>query len=310
MWLTPENLPILDDMDATRLGDFLRTRRSQLSPADVGLPTYGDHRRVPGLRREELALLAGVSAAYYARLEQGQSSNASPEVLNAIARALRLDEAEQQHLHELASGARRLQAGRKPAPEKLTPAVRELLITLGDLPAVVLGRSSDVLAWNAVGHALFAGHLDILAPERPKQRPNMARLVFLDAHTRELYADWPAKARAVVATLRAASGHFPDDTLLRDLIGELSMTSAEFTAMWADHRVKAGGDTQYEMRHPLVGAMRVRQQTLRTGLDQTIVVATTEPDSPSHAAMSLLAHSVATGRGTARERRQQMPTHE
>jgi transcriptional regulator with XRE-family HTH domain len=298
-------------MDSRRLlGEFLQTRRSQLRPEDVGLPTYGDRRRVPGLRREELARLAGVSASYYSRLEQGQSSNASPEVLNAIARVLRLDEAEQRHLHELAGGARRRPAGRRPAPQRVTPAVRQLLTALGDVPAVVLGRSSDVLAWNEAGHALFAGHLDPAAPEQPKQRPNMARMVFLDAHTRELYADWPAKARAVVATLRTAAGIHPDDTLLRGLIGELSVASTEFTTMWADHRVKARGDAEYEMRHPLVGTMHVTQQTLRTELDQSIVVATTEAGSPSHAAMTLLAHSVATGRTTAAGRRQQAPAPE
>jgi transcriptional regulator with XRE-family HTH domain len=275
-----------------RLGEFLQTRRSQLRPEDVGLPAYGGRRRVPGLRREELALLAGVSASYYSRLEQGHSSNASPEVLNAIARVLRLDEAERRHLHELAGGTRRRPAG--PRPERLSSAVGQLLSAIGDVPAVVLGRGSDVLAWNRVGHALFAGHLGVEAPQRAKERPNMARLVFLDAHTRELYADWPAKARAVVATLRAASGRYPDDGLLSGLIGELSVKSAEFTAVWADHRVKAGGDAVYEMRHPLVGSMHVTQQALRTELDQSVVIATTEPGSPSQAAMTLLAHGVAT----------------
>jgi transcriptional regulator with XRE-family HTH domain len=275
-----------------RLGEFLQTRRSQLRPEDVGLPTYGGRRRVPGLRREELALLAGVSASYYSRLEQGHSSNASPEVLNAIARVLRLDETERRHLHELAGGSRRRPAGS--APERLTAAVGQLLGAIGDVPAVVLGRGSDVLAWNPVGHALFAGHLEPGAPLRAKERPNMARLVFLDAHTRELYADWPGKARAVVATLRAASGRYPDDGPLSGLIGELSVKSAEFTAMWADHRVKAGGDAVYEMRHPLVGSLHVTQQALRTELDQSVVIATTEPGSPSAAALTLLAHGVAT----------------
>src|SRR5690242_20571132 len=122
----------------------------------------------------------------------------------------------------------------------------------------------------------------------------MARLVFLDEHTRELYADWPAKARAVVATLRMASGHFPDDPLSARLVGELSMKSPQFAAMWADHRVKALGDAVYEMRHPLVGALTVTQQTLRTEHAQVLVVATTEPGSPSQTALTLLVHSTAT----------------
>lgn len=284
-----------------QLGEFLQTRRSQLRPEDVGVATYGGQRRVPGLRREELALLAGVSASYYSRLEQGQAPNASPEVLDALARALRLDDAERRHLHELASGGRRRGAGRRPVPERVSPVTRQLITVLGDVPMVVLGRRGDVLAWNTLGHALYAGHLDPDDPDTPRQRPNMARLVFLDAHTRDLYADWAAKARGVVATLRTASGRHPDDPLLAALLGELTVKSPEFAAMWADHRVKTGGDAVYEMRHPLVGTMQVTQQTLRTADDQAVVVATTEPDSPSHSAMTLLVHSVVTGRNSRRD---------
>jgi len=294
-------------MDAKRqLGEFLQTRRSQLRPQDVGLTTYGDRRRVPGLRREELALLAGVSASYYSRLEQGQSSNASPEVLDAIARALRLDEAEHRHLVALAAGTRRRGTGRRPAPERVTAAVRQLVAALGDVPVLVLGRHSDVLIWNAAGHALFAGHVDVAAPDQARRRPNMARLVFLDEHTRELYADWPAKARAVVATLRMTSGRHPDDPLLAGLVGELSVKSTQFAAMWADHRVKALGDAAYELRHPLVGALTVTQQTLRTEQEQALVVATTEPGSPSQAALTLLVHSAVTG-GVDHERPSDLP---
>ncbi|PTA44023.1 helix-turn-helix transcriptional regulator [Micromonospora sp. RP3T] len=282
-----------------QLGDFLRARRSQLRPEDTGVATYGERRRVRGLRREELALLAGVSVSYYSRLEQGQAGNASPEVLDALARALRLDDAERRHLTELAAGTRRRPAVRRPAPERVSPAVRQLVAALGDVPVVVLGRRADVLAWNSAGHALFAGHLTPEIPERPDRSPNMARLVFLDAHTRDLYTDWPTKARAVVATLRMASGQDPDDPLMAALVGELTLRSPEFAAMWADHRVKAGGGTVHRMCHPLVGAMDVTQQALRTEDGQTVVVATTEPGSASHAAMTLLVHSVATARAGA-----------
>lgn len=274
-------------MDAKRqLGDFLQARRAQLTPEAVGLPTYGDRRRVAGLRREELAQLAGVSASYYSRLEQGQSSNASPEVLDAIATALRLDDVERRHLHDLATGRRG--KGKFRRTERLTPAVEQLLAVLGDVPVVVLGRRSDVLTWNRAGHALFAGHVDFAG------RPNLARMVFLDPHTRELYADWPAKARAVVGTLRMASGEDPDDPALAALIGELTLKSPEFGRMWAAHRVKSGGEPVYEMRHPLVGPIRVTQQGLRTEQGHQIVVATTEAGSPSQAAMTLLLHSVTT----------------
>jgi transcriptional regulator with XRE-family HTH domain len=277
-----------------QLGEFLQTRRSQLTPEDVGLTTYGDRRRVAGLRREELALLAGVSASYYSRLEQGQSSNASAEVLDAIAAALRLDDTERRHLHDLSTGTRR--RSRRAAPERVTAAVHQLMAALGEVPALVLGRRGDVLAWNRAGHALFAGHLDVTGPQRAQTRPNMARLVFLDPHIRELYADWPAKARAVVGTLRMASGRHPDDPGLAALVGELTVGSPEFSRMWADHRVKSGGEPVYEMRHPLVGAMTVTQQSLHTEQGQNVVVATTQPGSPSHAAMTLLVHSVLTAR--------------
>lgn len=161
---------------------------------------YGTRRRVPGLRREELALLAGVSVAYYTRLEQGQSLNASDAVLTAIGRALRLDDDEQAHLRRLARPPHR---GRlRQHQERLRPATTTLLSSMGDTPAIVLGRHADILAWNRPAHALLAAHLDFDGPERP----NIARLVFLDPHTRDLYADWPAKARATVAYLRKAAG--------------------------------------------------------------------------------------------------------
>ena len=281
-------------MDSTRqLGEFLQTRRSQVRPAEVGLTGYGDRRRVPGLRREELAQLAGVSASYYARLEQGYSLNASPAVLDAIARALRLNEAERRHLYDLAAGSRARTSTRRSSPERMTSELTHLVEAMGETPVLVLGRHSDVLAWNRTGHALFAGHLDPTGPQRPRDRPNMARLVFLDPHTRDLYADWPAKARAVVGTLRLAAGQHPDDAAISALIGELSVRSSEFSDLWAAHRVKVGADATYEMRHPLVGVLTVTQQVLRTERGRSVVVTTTEPGSPSRAAMSLLAHSTA-----------------
>ncbi|MEK8225329.1 helix-turn-helix domain-containing protein [Oerskovia sp. M15] len=155
-----------------------------------------------GLRREELALLAGVSSSYYTRLEQGQSRNASPEVLDALATALRLDDAERAHLVRLANGRGRRHVARRPTPETVDPALAELLASLANVPALVMGRRSDVLAWNPLGHALLAGHLSPDGPEVAATRPNMATLVFVDADTRELYVDWRAKCRAVVGNLR------------------------------------------------------------------------------------------------------------
>ncbi|MBU2668051.1 helix-turn-helix transcriptional regulator [Actinoplanes bogorensis] len=280
-----------------RLGEFLQARRSQIRPEDVGLAGHLGRRRVPGLRREELAQLAGVSSSYYARLEQGFSLNASPQVLDAIGRALRLDEAELRHLHELAGGGRARTAPRRSPPERMTVALARMLEAMGETPAVVLGRFSDVLAWNPAGHALFAGHLDVTGPERPRERPNMARLVFLDPHTRELYADWPVKAKAVVGSLRRAAGQHPSDAALSALIGELTVSSAEFAEMWATYRVKGRGSLAYAMRHPLVGALTVTQHALQTEDGPSVVIATTEPGSPSRAAMALLIHSL-TGTAT------------
>ncbi|MFE1922214.1 helix-turn-helix domain-containing protein [Streptomyces asoensis] len=276
----------------TQLGDFLQARRSQLSPEDVGVPGYGERRRVPGLRREELALLAGVSASYYTRLEQGHAQGASPEVLDALAGALRLDESERRYLHGLAQVDRRRTRGRRPAPERVAPATRQLLDVMRDVPAIVLGRRTDVLAWNRLGHALFAGHLDPDAPGVPEQRPNMARLVFLDSHVRDLYADWPEKARAVVGNLRLVAARHPEDAALHTLLGELSAKSTEFGALWADHRIKACTVAAYEMRHPLVGPLSVVQQTLSSGPGPVVVVATTAAGSPSRAALALLAQAV------------------
>jgi transcriptional regulator with XRE-family HTH domain len=275
-----------------QLGDFLKARRSQLQPEDVGILTYGERRRVPGLRREELALLAGVSASYYTRLEQGQSSSASAEVLDALAVALRLDESARRHLHDLAKVDRRRPRNLGPVQESVTVAAGQLLAALADVPAIVLGRRADVLAWNRLGHALFAGHLDFGAPTTPAGRPNMARLVFLDSHTRELYTDWPGKARAVVGNLRLVAGGQPEDAALYALVGELTSKSAEFAAMWADHRVKACAVAGYEMRHPLVGTLTVLQQTLSSGPGPTVVVATTEPGSSSQAALTLLDQAI------------------
>lgn len=291
-----------DDRDAadekSELGRFLTTRRAQLQPADVGLRMYDERRRVPGLRREELAQLAGVSQAYYTRLEQGVSQGASPEVLDAIARALQLDETERGHLHDLAAASRARSARRvrKGGPEQLSDATRQLIASFGRTPVVVLGRRSDVLGWNRTGHALFAGHLDRESPEDPdpERRPNTARLVFRDAHTRELYGeDWPRKARDSVGRLRLAAGRHPDDPALAALIGELAMHSVEFASLWAEHKVRAWDIAAYRMHHPAVGVLEVTQQAMSVpaGRGQRLVAVTAHEGSSSQAALALLAHS-------------------
>ncbi|WP_043268017.1 helix-turn-helix transcriptional regulator [Streptomyces sp. CT34] len=274
----------------TELGDFLRTRRARLQPEDVGLVSYGARRRVPGLRREELAQLAGVSAAYYTRLEQGQSHNASEGVLDALARALRLSPDERAHLHQLSRPAR---TRRRPAVrhDRARPGVRQLLAALDGVPAVALGPRFEVLAWNRLGHALLAGHLDFDSPARPLDRPNTQRLFFLDPHTRELYPEREQEARRAVAALRVAAGRFPDDPQLTELIGELSMKSTEFSALWSRHAVSNCTFGTKRFHHPLVGALTLDFEMMQTpdGSGQGVLMYTAAEGSPSEAALRLLA---------------------
>jgi transcriptional regulator with XRE-family HTH domain len=280
---------------SSELGAFLQACRARVSPEDVELATYGERRRVAGLRREELALLAGVSASYYTRLEQGQSRNASPQVLDAIANALHLSSTERQHLHALVDAAGRKRAGRRPPVEQVDPDLLELLIALGDVPAIILGRRSDVLAWNLMGHALLAGHVDPESPAQPSRRPNMTELVFIDPHCRDLYVNWKAKAQAVVGNLRLVAGQHPDDPALESLIGRLVLSSPDFGSMWADQRVQACAAARYNLHHPLVGDLTVTQQSLRSiqTPDQTLVTCTVGPGSPSAEALALLSHLAA-----------------
>jgi transcriptional regulator with XRE-family HTH domain len=272
------------------LGDFLQARRARLRPEDVGLRDLGTRRRVAGLRREELAHLAGVSVSYYTRLEQGLSRGASAEVLEAIARALRLDDHEREHLERLADASRRAPRVRRPRPEKVADETRDLMRALDGVPALVLGRRTDVLAWNGLGHALLAGHLDPSSPEDPARRPNMSRMLFLDPHCHELYGDWKRKVRAVVGNLRIAVGRHPEDPLLAGLIGELTMKSPAFVELWGDHRVIPCDAASYELHHPVVGTVTVTQQTLAIARspEQSLIVCTTTGGSPDEEAIALL----------------------
>lgn len=272
------------------LGEFLQARRAQTRPEDIGVQDFGARRRVQGLRRDEVAQLAGVSVSYYTRLEQGISRGASPEVLEAIAGALQLDTHEREHLDRLAGAARRAPRPRRPRPEKVSDETRDLMRALDGTPALVLGRRTDVLAWNHLGHALLAGHVDRTDVDDVANRPNMSRMVFLDRHKRELYADWRRKARAVVGNLRIAVGRYPDDRDLAALIGELTMKSPEFVTMWGDHRITPCDAASYDLHHPVVGALTVTQQTLAIARSpgQSLIVVTTVAGSPSERALALL----------------------
>ncbi|NUS13646.1 MAG: helix-turn-helix domain-containing protein [Streptomyces sp.] len=272
----------------SELGDFLRSRRARLRPEDLGLPRYGGLRRVPGLRREELAQLAGVSVDHYVRLEQGRTLHFSEAVLDAVARALRLDPVERDHLHRLAR-PRPVPTCRPAAPQhpqQVRPGLRRLLDSAADVPAYVVGRGTDVLAWNALAAALVTDFGAL-----PPRERNMARLVFLDEGVRSLYADWRAKARDVTAYLRLDAGRRPDDPHTAALLRELSAASPEFREVWAEHHVwdKTHGGHLY--RHPVVGPLDLAFETLRLpdDPDQALVMHTVEARSPSAAALRLLA---------------------
>ncbi|MFD5916718.1 helix-turn-helix domain-containing protein [Kitasatospora sp. NPDC058201] len=277
----------------TELSEFLRSRRARLQPSDVGLPDYGGRRRVPGLRREELAQLAGVSTAYYVRLEQGHGENVSAAVLDAIARALRLSSAEREHLRRITKPARRRPGrGRSTRPQQIRPEFQQLLDAMESVPAYVLGRRLDVIAWNPLGNAL-AGDFAALPPEHR----NMAWQVFLDPAARELYLDWETKAADVVGILRLDAGRDPDDPRLTSLIGELSLKSGEFRRLWAAHDIRDKGHGTKELHHPVVGRLTLRYETLRPAeeSDQVLVAYHADPGSPSAESLRLLASWTATG---------------
>jgi transcriptional regulator with XRE-family HTH domain len=281
------------DQTATgALGEFLRSRRARLTPEDAGIVSYGA-RRVPGLRREELAQLAGVSATYYTRLEQGQSANASESVIEALARALELDDDERMHLHDLARPARAARS-RRARPDAARPSTVRLIEAMGDVPAVAMGRRTEVLAWNPLGHALLAGHVPFDAPSRPRERPNLTRMLFLDAHTRELYPRWAEEAARAVASLRLVAGRHRDDRELADLVGELSLASRAFSSLWSKHPVKSCLAGVKRLRHPEVGELELEFAVLLLPDDsgQRILTYTAAPGSPSDAALRLLAAPV------------------
>jgi transcriptional regulator with XRE-family HTH domain len=285
----------------TDLGEFLRTRRAGLRPEQLGLVDYGGRRRVPGLRREEVAQLAGVSVAYYTRLEQGHTDRASDAVLDAVARVLQLDGQARTHLHRLARGSGR-DRPRVRRPERLRAPVALMIESFGaaNVPALVIGRSTDVLGWNRLAHALLAGHLDFDAPTRQADRPNIARMVFLDPHIRELYPDWKRKCRDTVEDLRLVAGRYQEDSRLAEVVGELSMKSPEFTSLWNSHTVRACGHSTREFRHPLVGPLTLANELLVLPDDdgQRMALFNALPGSASEAALKLLAdlHHVETDR--------------
>lgn len=266
------------------LGTFLRSRRAALDPHQAGLPDDGRLRRVPGLRREELAQLAHVSVDYIVRLEQGRTRRVSRPVLDALADALGLAPDERDYLFTVADVAPATPARRPGLPE-VAPRLRQLLDTMPDVPAMVLNRRMDVLAWNRGIAALLTD----FGALRPAER-NLIRLTFLDDAVRALYADWPRAARECVAVLRMEAGRNPHDSALSALVGELSVRDPDFRTWWAGHDVRGPRQLTKTYHHPVAGTLTldVQQFSVDTHPDQQLVAYTAEPGSASHEALSFL----------------------
>lgn len=269
--------------------EFLTTRRAKVTPEDAGLPTFGDKRRVPGLRREEVALLAGVSADYYIRLERGNLAGVSEQVLDALARALRLDEAERTHLFDLARATTGPVRGSRRAPvSKVRPGVLRILETING-PAYVRNGRLDILAANPVAVALYGGVLDSLPV-------NLARFLFLDDRAPVLFAEWDDVADGAVAALRGEAGRNPHDKSLSDLVGELATRSPDFATRWAKHDVKLHRTAAKTLHSDLVGDVALTGEALDLPGDGLVVITyTAEPVSPAAEALRFLS-SWATSR--------------
>ncbi|MFE3451967.1 helix-turn-helix domain-containing protein [Nonomuraea sp. NPDC059194] len=281
---------------AKDIKDFLTTRRAKITPEQMGLPS-GARRRVPGLRREEVALLAGVSAEYYVQIERGHVTGVSDEVLHAIARALQLNDVETTHLFDLARAAT-VREGRRPARgrtagRQVPQGVQALMDAMVTAPAIVQNGHLDLLGANALGRALYSGVF-----ERASGRPNLARFVFLDDRAAEVFPEWDKAADVVAALLHVEAARSPYSKAVTQLIGDLATRSKEFRTRWSAHDVLAHQRGIKHFRHPVVGDLTLRFEALEiagaTGL--TLIGYTAEPGSPSHEALQLLASWTATER--------------
>jgi transcriptional regulator with XRE-family HTH domain len=268
------------------IGEYLRARRELILPEDVGVPDLSSHRRVPGLRREEVAMLAGVSSDYYVRLEQGRDQHPSEQVLDALARALQLDDDATAHLHTLATSPVRRRR-KRPRLEKVPAGILQLIASWDQTPAYVHGRYMDVLAANPLATAL--------TPYCSKGE-NLVRAAFLDPRVRDMYEDWERVTESTVSGLRALVGPEIDDPRLNELVGELSVRSDRFRQLWARHdvRPKRSGTTRID--HPLVGPLELSYEKLPIlGTDlQALVVYHAAPGSAAARALALLATTTAT----------------
>ena len=279
-------------MDArSEVREFLTSRRAKITPEQAGLRTFGGTRRVPGLRREEVALLAGVSVDYYTRLERGNLSGVSETVLEALARALQLDDAERAHLFDLARAMQATPRTRRPAPQRVRPGVQRMLDAMTAAPAFVRNGRLDILAANQLGFALYSEMY--VGPHRPA---NTARFVFLDPRAPSFYLDWDQVSHDAVGILRAEAGRNPYDRGLSDLVGELSTQSELFRTRWAAHNVRSHDTGSKRFHHPVVGELTLTFETMTLVADSelTMFAYTAEPGSKSEESLSLLASWAAT----------------
>jgi transcriptional regulator with XRE-family HTH domain len=279
--------------------DFLASRRAKLTPEQAGLPNFGGIRRVPGLRREEVSLLAGVSVEYYTRVERGSLAGVSDSVLEAIARALQLNEAEHEHLFNLARAAGPATRTRRQPAQGIHASVQRILDSMIGIPAFVRNGRLDIVACNDLGRALYSE-----AFEDPARPVNLARFAFLNRRSETLYPDWNGAADTSVAILHTEAGRNPFDKGLTELIGELSTRSEEFRKRWAQHNVRLHIGGVKTFRHPVVGDLEVHFDALELpaapGLTMTTYSA--EPGSPSEDGLRLLASWAATNKQVDQER--------
>ena len=277
--------------------EFLVSRRERISPAQAGLPAYGGgNRRVKGLRREEVALLAGVSIDYYVRMERGNLAGASDAVLDGIAGALQLDEAERAHLFDLARAAQPTPPRRRRAkPSGVTEGIQQVLDAITDAPAWIRNARHDMLAANRMARALYA---PLLAD--PRRPVNNARFIYLDPAARDFFTDWERAADDIAAMLRSEAGHNPHDKQLIELIGELSTRSEDFRTRWAAHNVRFHRTGHKRLRHPVVGTLDLDFEAMEfpahPGL--TLVVYTAAAGTPAADNLKLLASWAATAEET------------
>jgi transcriptional regulator with XRE-family HTH domain len=271
----------------TEVRDFLTSRRARLTPQDVGLPAHGGQRRVKGLRREEVAILAGVSVEYYNRMERGNLNGVSESVLDSLASALRLDDAERVHLSDLARASNRSSTTRpkRTGQQRIRLTIQRILDGMTAVPAYARNGRLDILAVNQLGAALLPDLMS--APGTP----NLGKYLVLDPRAQDFYADWQAVARDCVAALRIEAGRNPYDRGLTDLVGELSTRSGPFREWWGSHNVRLHNSATKQLRHPVAGDIEVTGEALEVPADPglTIIAYTVEPASQSEQALRFLA---------------------